>query len=344
MSVADYKCPSCLSTLKFNPKTQKWNCEYCNSEFGLNDLKENDIKYQNIGKNQKIDIYSCSNCGAEIITDSNTVATFCVYCKSTAIIKNRLVDEHKPNKIIPFATTREEAINAFKKMCSKRILVPKAFKNQKNIEEIEGVYIPFWLFDINCSGSLLYKAQKEDARDERNYRVITTKYYNVEREGTIYFNNIPVDGSINFDDAAMNSIEPFDYSGLTDFHYGYLSGFYAEKYGLTDSDVCHIAMDRAKSSFIEYLEDDISGYTRKSLSEENIDNSITKIQYVLLPVWLLNIKYKNKFRTFAMNGQTGKMAGNLPIDKLKLFILAVIIFILLFIAVVSCFYAVGWCL
>ncbi|MBQ7136971.1 MAG: DNA helicase PriA [Bacilli bacterium] len=344
MSVADYKCPNCSSTLKFNPKTQKWNCEYCNSQFGLNDLNSNDLKYQNVEQNKKIDIYSCSNCGAEIITDSNTSATFCVYCKSTAIIKNRLVNELEPNKIIPFATTREEAINAFKKMCSKRILVPKAFKDQKNIEEIKGVYIPFWLFDVNCSGSLLYKAQKEDSREDQNYKVITTKYYKVEREGTIYFNNIPVDGSVNFDDAAMNSIEPFDYTGLKDFNYGYLSGFYAEKYGLTDADVGHIAMERAKSSFIDYLDNDINGYTSKTLKEENIDNRIINVQYVLLPVWLLNIKYKEEFRTFAMNGQTGKMAGNLPIDKLKMFILAVIIFILLFVAVVLGFYSVGWCL
>lgn len=329
MSVVDYKCPNCTATLKFNPTNQKWDCEYCRSSFNLEDLAINDTKYkrENVKPLKGLDVYSCKNCGAEIMADNNTVATFCVYCKSTAIIKDRLIDAYEPDKIIPFKKTKEDAIKAFKKSGIKKLLMPKEFSDPKNIEEIKGVYIPFWLFDVECNGSVDISATKVTHWSSFNYNYTKTDHYKVGRSGQSFFDNIPVDASKKFDDAVMNSIEPYDYNGLKDFNYGYLSGFLAEKYDIDDEEISYIASGRARSSMLDYLKDDVKGYATSVVTSSDIDTKVSKGQYVLLPVWMLNIKYKDKFRTFAMNAQTGKMIGDIPIDKFKAFLMTIVLFI-----------------
>jgi len=332
MNVIDYKCPNCTATLKFNPTNQRWDCEYCKSSFDLKDLSVNDEKYERTKTKplKDLDVYACKNCGAKVMTDHNTTATFCVYCKSTAIMKDRLTGELEPDKIIPFNKTKEEAIKTFKAVGVRKILMPREFSDPKNIEEIRGVYIPFWLFDIECSGNINSKCTRVSTWSSFNYIYTKTDYYDVTRGGESFFDNIPVDASKNFNDAIMNSIEPFDYKKLKEFNYGYLSGFYAEKYDLKDEEISHIAAQRARETMQNYLRDDISGYSSNMITNTNIKGKVSKGEYVLLPVWMLNIKYKDEIRTFAMNAESGKMIGDIPIDKKKLLLLIIGTFIGIF--------------
>lgn len=342
MNTVDHKCPNCTATLTFNPSNQRWDCEYCKSSFELKDLKLNKENFLRANNKplKDLDVYTCKNCGAEIMADVNTTATFCVYCKSTAIIKNRLTDAYEPTAIIPFKKTKEEAITAFKNIGIRKIFMPKKFSDEKNIQEMRGIYIPFWLFDFECSGELTGTATKVTRWSNYDYRYTKTDFYQVERRGTFSFDNIPVDGSKNFNDAIMNSIEPFDYKELQKFNYSYLSGFYAEKYDLDDNEVVKDASIRALSTVQDILSRELYGYTSKSTSSTN---KITKqnSQYVLFPVWMLNIKYKGEIRPFAMNGQTGKMIGDIPIDYKKLVIFTIILFGAIFLLGVLAFTLIG---
>lgn len=343
MNVVDHKCPNCNATLKFNPKNQKWDCEYCKSSFGLKDLENNKKKYEHTKTKplKDLDIYTCQNCGAEIMADKNTTATFCVYCKSTAIIKNRLVDAYEPNKIIPFKTTKEEAIEGFKKVGIRKFLMPKEFTDKKNIQEMKGVYIPFWLFDFKCRGEISGTATRISHWSDSTYHYTKTDSYKVERGGDVTFENIPVDGSKHFDNAIMNSIEPFEYVDLKDFSYSYLSGFYAEKYDQKHDEVIEEGEKRAKRSVRDLLESDLNSYSTKSINSSNINIESINVKYVLLPVWMLNIKYKDEIRPFAMNGQTGKMIGNIPIDKKKVVFYSLIMFAILTIFIIGIFVLLG---
>lgn len=355
MDVVDHKCPNCNATLKFNPKSQKWDCEYCKSSFELKDLEKNNIKYEKAKTKDKtvefsnsnnkplkdLDIYTCKNCGAEIMADQNTTATFCVYCKSTAIIKDRLVDAYEPDKIIPFKTTKEEAIEGFKKVGIRKFLMPKEFTNKKNIEEMKGVYIPFWLFDFECRGDISGIATRISHWSDSTYHYTKTDSYKIERGGTVTFENIPVDGSKHFDNAIMNSIEPFEYNELKDFNYSYLSGFYAEKYDQKHDEVIDEGERRAKRSVRDVLEADISTYSTKTINSSSVSVENINVKYVLLPVWMLNIKYKDEIRPFAMNGQTGKMIGNIPIDKKKVVIYGLLMFLGLTLLIIGSFVLLG---
>lgn len=335
-SAIDHKCPNCDAVLKFNPHGGNWKCEYCRSEFNLQQL-ENKEKIQKEEKmvyakqnDEGLDIYTCNNCGASIIVDPNVSTTSCVYCKNTAILKDKLHGEFNPNYVIPFKHTKEDAINAFKKLGKGKILMPKAFNIKKNIKEISGIYIPFWLFDFMATGEMNADCKRITSWRSGNYRYTKTDTYLATRGGNMNFSNIPVDGSKRFPNDVMNSIEPFDYNDLKDFNYSYLSGFLSEKYDMTSDEVITEANLRAKNTFIDEMKKDIKGYNTVIPTTNSINLNNTKKEYVLLPVWMLNVKYKDKIYTIAMNGQTGKMVGNIPVDYKKAILIWILLFILTF--------------
>lgn len=350
MKTVDHKCPSCNASINYNPKEKNWVCEYCGSKFTLEQLEENEKNYEStsvndskeLKKNKKeesaetsketveMDEYICQDCGAQIVADKNTAATFCVYCKNTAILKSRLADKFAPSKIIPFAKTKEDAIQAFKDVGKGKFLMPKEFSDPKNIQELTGVYIPFWLYTCKMKGHVSGKGTKVTTWSTYDYIYTKTDTYHVERDGTYSFENIPVDGSVRFNDAIMNSIEPFNYDELTKFSYSYLSGFLAEKYDVEKNEAKKITIDRAKQSTLSDLQRKASGYNTFVANQKEFNVEEESIDYVLLPVWMVNIKYEGKMHTFAMNGQTGKMIGDIPYSKKKAFLFALILFVVIF--------------
>ena len=346
MKTVDHKCPNCNASINYNPKDKNWVCEYCGGKFTLEELKNNEENFNKTNVNdskelkkdkkenediQEMDVYHCEDCGAEIIADKNTSATFCVYCKNTAILKSRLSDKFSPSKIIPFSKTKDDAIEAFKNVGKGKFLMPKEFSNPQNIKELSGIYIPFWLYSCKMKGNVSGKGTKVITWSTYDYIYTKTDTYSVSRGGEYAFDNIPVDGSVRFNDAIMNSIEPFNYDELVDFSYSYLSGFLSEKYDVEQNEAKKITIERAKNSTI----DDLTSKARSHYNTFIANNKDTEIleeniEYVLLPVWMVNIKYNEKMYTFAMNGETGKMIGDIPYSKKKLLLFILILFLVLF--------------
>lgn len=328
----DHKCPNCAATLNFNPSEQNWKCEFCKSVFNKEELLEytsnNSLTKESKKNILDMDVYTCTNCGAQIIADENTSATFCIYCKNTAILRNKLIGEFNPDKIIPFKKTKEEAIEKFIEFKKGKPLAPNTFTSKKNIQEIKGVYIPFWLYDYDVHGKLNINGVNETVWVSSNLQYTKTDVYSVDKEGSMSFSRIPVDGSLRLDNHIMNSIEPYDYKDLEEFNYSYLSGFYAEKYDVDSNTAQFDALKRAYASATDKLVG-TNTFTGYSINSTDHKANLKKCEYVLLPVWLLNINYKDKIYTFAMNGQTGKMIGNIPTDSKKVIIYSIIIFIVL---------------
>ena len=205
----------------------------------------------------------------------------------------------------------------------------KEKKKKKNIEKIRGIYIPFWLFDINNSGDIEMSATTVDTWRVGDTHYTRTNYYKVIRGGTMNYNKVPIDGSTRFDNAIMNTIEPFDYNELVKYNHAYLSGFYAEKYDQAAKDVFAEAADRSINSTKEIFKNDTRLYATKTITKDTIVASENNRYYAMLPVWMVNVKYRDKMYIFAMNGQTGEFIGDIPLDVGK----AILYFILIFAAV-----------
>lgn len=318
----DHKCPNCGAKIVFIPELAKWKCDNCKGEFDLETLK----KYNNASSDEnnkdietEVDTnyveYHCKNCGAKIIADENTASTFCVYCGNTAILKSKLSGKFAPSKIIPFKKSKDEALEAFRNLSKGKPLMPKFFNKKENIEKLSGVYIPFWLYSVSTDGNINVSATKVTTWTSGDISYTKTDTYEVVREGKMKYDRIPVDGSTRFADDLMNTIEPFNYNDMVDYNHAYLSGFLAEKYDVESKKGEAIAKQRAEETTKSTFLSSISGYASTIVKNSNINEVIDNVEYVLLPVWMVNVKYKDEYYTFAMNAQTGEFVGNIPISK-----------------------------
>ena len=262
-------------------------------------------------------IYNCPSCGAELICDETTVATSCPYCDNHTVIPTRYSGEFKPDFVLPFAKTKEEAIAALKSHYKGRPFLPDTFTDGNHVKEVKGVYVPFWLFDGSASGSASFEATRSRTYLSGNYRVTETDHFDVYRSGSISFLGIPVDASTKMPDDYMDSIEPFDYRALVPFSPAYLPGYLADKPDV-DVEACGERADaRAEVTVLDNLRDTVVGYEMVLARGSSAGVVRERSHYSMLPVWMLSTRWEDAPYLFAMNAQTGKMVGDLPVDKRK---------------------------
>ncbi len=328
------KCPACNASIKFNPKSNKWKCEYCGSEFSLEEMekvtsgsasKENNKK----NKEQKEDInylvYHCQSCGAEIVADEETAATFCVYCGSTTILQNKLEGEFSPDFVIPFKTEKKDAEDAFAGLSKGRIFTPKDFTDKTNIEKIRGIYIPFWLFDYFIDEDAVINATKVRTWVVGDTHYTETQTYEVLRQVNMKFHKIPIDASTRFDNDIMDTIQPYNYEELVDYNHAYLSGFYAERFDQKEEELADTVRQRVMATSRKEIMNSLRGYSTTRFKDDTCNLTRQDIKYALLPVWMVNVKYKDKMYLFAMNGQTKEFIGNIPVDYKKAILLTLLV-------------------
>ena len=327
-----YNCPCCDGAIEFDTEIQKMRCPYCDSEFDVDTLKEYDeiLKEEpedsmtwessaggewDEGEEGGLCVYSCGSCGGEIVCDETTGATECPFCSNPVVMMGHFSGSLKPDLVIPFKLDKRAAMEALTKHYKGKILLPKVFKDENQIKEVKGIYVPFWLFGADANGFVRYRATRVRHWSDSNYNYTETKHYSVIRSGRLGFDNVPVDGSTKMDDTLMESIEPFDISDAVDFRTAYLSGFFADKYDVdSDSSVAR-ANDRIRKSTEAAFASTVVGYTTVTPVHTNIGLTNGSSKYALYPVWILNTQWNGQRYTFAVNGQTGKTAGDLPMDK-----------------------------
>lgn len=330
-TVMEYQCPCCGGEIEFNPDLQRMKCSYCGSDFDVETLKayDEDLKTQkpdNMQWDNRKDAwsdnetenlvgYECSSCGAKIIGEGTTGTVDCPYCGNHVILKGKFSGDLRPDLIIPFKFNKQMAKDGLNKHLRGKHFLPKIFKDQNHIDEIKGIYVPFWLFDADVNASIRYKTTSVRHWVDSRYKYTETKYFSVLREGSISFDNIPADGSSKMPDDLMESIEPYNISEAVDFQTAYLSGYMADRYDVTSEQRITRANERVKKSTEECFKNTVSGYNSVITESSSINLSNGKSKYALYPVWILNTTYKGEKYIFAMNGQTGKFVGNLPLDK-----------------------------
>lgn len=349
--ITNYQCPACTGPLHYSGETGKLECDYCGSSYSVEEIEklygkkeeesvqaelaaaaqqakdeENAAEYAEYtmsgsgwGKDAaNLRSYNCPSCGAELICDATTAATSCPYCGNPSIVPGQFKDTLKPDMIIPFKLDKDSAVKALKNYYKGKRLLPKAFSDQNHIEEIKGVYVPFWLFDGEAVADASYTATRVNSFTRGDERVTITEHFQVRRAGTIGFENIPVDASTKMPDAHMDAIEPYDYRELKPFSTAYLPGYMADKYDVSAEECARHADERAANTAEMKLSETVAGYATAVPVHKDIHIRRGKAKYVLMPVWMLSTKWNGQNFLFAMNGQTGKLIGDLPVSKGRL--------------------------
>lgn len=333
--VTGYKCEACGGPLAFDAASGKLKCDYCQSLYSIEEVK---AKYE--AENQKIvdeakagagakdeyfnvadgmKAYQCKSCGAELITDPTTTATSCPYCGNTAIIPQQMQDIMKPKFVLPFKVEKQAVVDKLSSYYKGKRLLPSSFGNANHINEVKGVYVPFWLYSGTVEADCTFNCDEVQTTKTSTEKITTTKHYVVKRKGTCDFANIPTDASDSMPDDLMDSIEPYDFVDLKNFEMEYLLGYMADQYDVEAKDCLERARKRAEISAVSAATETIGKYDRidEVKTARKIVYQKEKQEYAMLPVWLLSTQWNGQNFLFAVNGQSGEMTGNLPVDKTK---------------------------
>ena len=267
------------------------------------------------GETDGLRTYVCKSCGGEIVGDETTGATSCPFCGNPVVMMGQFSGALKPDYVIPFKLDKNAAKEALKKHYQGKRLLPKVFKDANHIDEIKGIYVPFWLFDADANADIRYKATRTSHWSDSDYNYTKTDYYSIWRSGSLGFCGVPVDGSSKIENDLMESIEPFDFSQAVDFQTAYLAGYLADKYDVDAEQSIVRANERIKTSTEQAFQSTVQGYVTVIPEYSGVRLFNTNAKYALYPVWILNTSWNGKKYTFAMNGQTGKLVGDLPLDK-----------------------------
>ncbi len=331
-AIQEYKCPCCGGAIAFDSTIQKMKCPYCDTEFDMETLEGYDSELKNDRKNDMgwqaasggdwqegetggLRSYVCKSCGGEIACDKNTAAASCPFCGNPVVLTGQFSGALKPDYIIPFQLDKKAAKEALQKHYEGKRLLPKVFKDENHIDEVKGVYVPFWLFDASADVNMRYKATKIRTWSDSKYQYTETSFFLVTRGGSLGFEKIPVDGSAKMPDDLMDSLEPFDLSKAEKFQTAYLAGYLADKYDVDAQKCAGHANARIRKSAQKAFDATVKGYSTVTKENGSIRLKDRKVKYALFPVWILNTTWNGQNYLFAMNGQNGKMVGDLPVDK-----------------------------
>lgn len=339
--VVQYKCPGCGANMMFDSLSGMLTCTSCGHSIDIQEYAEkNGGKYEQEAANDNVDevtgeyrevheeasdnvfdetvvSYQCENCGAELVVSEDTTATKCSFCGSPMILADRMQGKKAPTRVIPFRVSKEDAIRGFKKWCKKGLITPNDFMTADRIQDIVGIYVPFWLFDVTGQGEVHADCTRVSHYSSGNYNVTATKHYKVWRKLDLDYERIPVDASERMDDDLMDKLEPFYYEDIKEFSSMYLPGFVAESYNYTDDDLLPRVRERVQKWMDDYARQTMKNYATVNITGREYDIRKKKTDYSLLPVWMINYNYRNGEYVFAMNGDTGKIVGKPPISKVK---------------------------
>lgn len=350
MSTKTIKCPNCGGPLHFEPNIQKNKCDYCLSEFTNEELRvltkgefeetEHDHEHQHdhyhehteefeteqSAFEEHLSEYTCNSCGANVVTEETTSTTFCYYCHNPVILTDRISGEFRPDKVIPFTFSKEKALSNFMNWSKKFKYVPKEFYSKSQLEKMTGLYVPNWMAETDAQVDY-----QGTGTTVRVWRVGDTEYteykkFDISRQGDIKVENITEIALKKIDHDLLNTITPYDQSKAVDFDVSYLNGFFSEKYDIKSDDLKKTVEDRAEIYTNNLLRDTVSRYRSVDIKKSEVNAKINRWTYILLPVWILTYNFGGKTYIYAVNGQTGKSFGELPLDYKKLSINAIAIF------------------
>lgn len=301
-----FRCKNCSGNMVYSPERGKMYCPYCD---GID--TEETIQVPNI--------VACVNCGGELHVDDFTSASKCSYCGSYMIFDERVNGEFTPHLILPFKQGKENVKLLMRKEFGKKLFAPDDFLSEAKLSGMEGMYVPFWMYDFDTNYDYQGRGTKIRTWRTGDVEHTETSFFNVARNMSTSFDKIPVDASVRMEDGAMDLMEPYDYNALEAFQEKYMSGFFAERFNYKAEQLEPRASQKAREDSEALMQQSLAGYSTLTPIAKNLAVSRKLTQFALMPVWTYVYQYGGKTYPFQINGQTGKVVGEVPVSKKKIF-------------------------
>lgn len=299
-----FKCKNCGGNVVFDPDRETMYCPHCEGEESQDVLQGGSLT-------------QCVNCGAPLQVGEYTSASKCEHCGSYLVFNERVEGVYEPHLVLPFKVSRKKAVEAMNKEFGKRVFTPAGFLSSKSLEKMQGIYVPFWLYDYDADYNFEGEGTKVRSWRSGDTEYVETSYYEVVRRMEASFDKVPVDASFAMDDGVMDLMEPYDYQKLTAFNPKYMSGFYGEVYNQPAPELEGRAQVKVRNSSEELMQGSLSGYSTMKARRKDLHLQRNGVSYALMPVWEYLYQYQGKTYQFHVNGQTGKVVGKTPVSRQK---------------------------
>lgn len=348
-----YKCPNCGGDLRFSPQNGDYKCEYCGSRFteqqlealfGSQDLKDQEAEKPAEQEEARSEdgtvLYNCPSCGAEIVTEESTAATFCYYCHNPVILSGRLGGEFRPDYVVPFAIDRKRALEIFNGWIAQKKFVPKSFYSKDQIDKFSGVYFPYLLYSCHVTGRIDGEGRKVQRSQAGDFENITTSVYRVHRDGNLPVEHLAKNALKKANRILVEGVQPFDTKELKPFKASYLSGFMAEKRDVDKAEIAGSVEQEVKDYARNQLRASLAAYEDLRITDDTLEVTDEDWKYALMPVWTMTYKEAGtgKLYYFSMNGQSGKVIGELPVDQKALMMHAITVALPIFFVLLALSY------
>lgn len=289
----------------YDPEQRKMRCPYCD---GI------DTQTKEEGTGMEV----CPNCGGAVDPGEYRSAVKCEYCGHYIIFEERVEKEYRPRFILPFRIGKKAAVDRIAKSCGSRLFMPESFLSEASVKEMEGSYVPFWLYDMTADCSYSGTGTRIRTWRTGNTEYTETSWFQVYRDMEVDFEKLPVDASIRMNDEIMDLMEPYQYEELTDFEPEYMSGFLGEIYNQSAQELDPRAEQKARADAQAVLHQSIGAYSTLIPQREEIRMKNKRDSYAMLPVWWYRYRYRDTDYDFFVNGQTGKVVGKAPVSGLHI--------------------------
>lgn len=326
-----YECPGCGANMKFNIASQQMACVYCGMQVEPHSLQKDEDATSD--DTFEITRFTCPQCGGEMFSGDQDVTAFCSFCGAANILTSRLVREKRPRYIIPFKKTKEDCKKAYAKKMRWALFAPREMRDPSHIDSFRGIYMPYWTYQLEQKGGVCFKGKKSYRKG--NY--VYTDHYDLQGEIDADYYGFSYDASSTFYDNISESLAPYYVKEQVEFTPAYLSGFYADiadvdeylyrENALTMANESSWAQISSEKAFKKYS---VSSTNQSNLTEK-LHTQCTAAHSTMYPVWFLSWRKDDRVAYATVNGQTGKVAADLPIDIKKFIALALALAVPLFI-------------
>ncbi len=310
-----YECPNCGGNLKYNIRKQTLKCDHCDTTINPYDVTKECDAEESI--NYDVTIFTCPQCAGEILSMDETAATFCSFCGASTILDSRISKERRPAKIIPFTKTKTMCKNAYMKIANKSPFLPADAKDEKCIDSFRGIYMPYWVYDIKQQGPITLYGTKTS--QSGNYQII--KDYEIRGEIDARYVGFSHDASAAFADSISEYLEPFDTTKARRFTPSFLSGFYADTSDVSEKVYRQQALEKAANNTVDRIlrAKQLRSYGIKPVTDKIVQThtQLDNATLHMFPVWFMSYRKGDRVVYATVNGQTGKVVADLPIDEKK---------------------------
>ncbi len=331
-------CKNCGHALVYDPTIRKLSCVTCGSSYEAEEVESESKKYR---ENERVMtrgevygegmdevqeeflecyIYTCSECGGEIVIHGSEVSTKCVFCGNPTVVFSRVAKEKTPDYILPFSVTKEQAVQMIHKRIRHSLFVPSEVKNFQ-AEDVRGIYLPFWLVNANFEETCIVKSVIKSGKYS------TTKYWG--RTGHMKMTNLPLDGCRLLSNESSSRLEPFPFQEMKPFDEDYLLGFYSNASDIDYEEMFHITDSRSQEIFEQSAMEGVKGSSKSIKLQAHQTSILNDYKYAMFPVWFVTFNYKGKHNTILVNGRTGKVVCGLPWRKALFWAMTIILGVLL---------------